>query len=435
MLPRPDSSEVACQRLWPVAALLLGWVMLTGSVFAETPAISQDRIFQPVDFNQFEAMPSDMGDGAPLAGQPYQDFTVQPPPRTFPNCRLPLLSWRLGPGPECGQYGPNVAMELPAHAVRRADWYLSADVVALRRDPSEKQTFAQLGAFGVGIDALSTSNFDIPLDAGGQFMFGRKFTERLSFEATYLGSFEWNSTAAVRNNLDNTLLGGTTTGALASPFTRFGLLGQQAGLDFNNFVSATSRDSLESFDMAFRYRPDMPYGAYDVSFLYGLRYLHTEELLTYHSESSEPAGGSINDLSTAVGNDLLGFQCGITSHILILPAYWIDWDVKGGIYNNHARQRTVYQNTDSTGAFTSFANQGRKDDTAYSLDVRVIGNFQILPRLTLRAGYQAAFLDSMATSVSNFQPDLDIVRFGPAFIDTRDTVIYHGPVLGITWVR
>ena len=121
--------------------------------------------------------------------------------------------------------------------------------------------------------------------------------------------------------------------------------------------------------------------------------------------------------------------------ILVLPAYWIDWDVKGGIYNNHARQRTVYQNTDSTGAFSSFANDGGRDDTAYSLDVRVIGNFQVLPRLTLRAGYQAAFLDSMATSVSNFQQDLDIVRFGPGFIDTRDTVIYHGPVLGITWVR
>src|SRR5688572_5167313 len=116
MLPRPDSSEVACQRLWPAAALLVGWLMLCGSVLAETPAISQDRIFQPVDFNQFDAMPGGMDDGAPLAGQPYQDFTVQPPPRTFPNCRLPLLSWRVGPGPECGQYGPNVVMEIPAHA-------------------------------------------------------------------------------------------------------------------------------------------------------------------------------------------------------------------------------------------------------------------------------------------------------------------------------
>src|SRR4051812_42978294 len=123
MLPAPTSSNdcLSRRRGLAVAALLACW-MLTGSAWADPATISPDRIFQPVDFNTYDVMTPGPEDGVPLAGQPYQDFTVQPPPRTFPNCRLPLLSWRLGPGPECGVY-PNVPLELPAHAVRKASWY------------------------------------------------------------------------------------------------------------------------------------------------------------------------------------------------------------------------------------------------------------------------------------------------------------------------
>jgi hypothetical protein len=436
MLPQPTLSPGRPLRFAVVkTAALLACAALAGLALADGPLISEDRLFQPVDLNGHDGM-GEPAYGEPLAGQPFQDFTIQPPPRTFPNCRLPLLSWRVGPGLDCAQYGANVALDIPAHAIRKAEWYGSADLVALRRDPREKLTFAQVDVVGVGVPALSTANIDYPLDAGLQFSIGRKLTERLSFEAMYMGQNEWQSQTAVRNALDNTVFGGTTTGALASPFTQFGLLGQQAGLDFNNFVSVNTTDRLEMLDLLFRYRPDMPYGAYDVSFLYGLRYMQASDTLLYHSESFEPGpGGSVNDLNVATDNDLIGIQLGLTSHILVLPAYWIDWDVKGTLFNNHARQQTIYQNTDANGAFTSFTNTGAKDDTAGSLDVRVIGNFQLLPRLTLRAGYQAMFTTGMATAVGNFQTDLDIVRFGPSTINTRDDVIYHGPVAGIMWER
>ncbi len=367
-------------------------------------------------------------------GVPFQDFSVQPPPRTFPNCRLPLLSWRVGPGPECSPWGENGTLLIPAHAVRLARWYVAADVVGLRRDAREEQSFARLGLLGQGPNRLTSQDFDYPLDAGGQFMLGRRLTERTSFEATYLGSFDWNASAAARDNTSNIVGGGGETGLLMSPFSGFGLPPEQ-GLDFNTLVSASSQANLESIELMFRYRPDMPYGAYDVSFLYGFRYLHIDDTLTYHSESQLPTpGGAINDYSVAADNDMIGAQFGISQHFLILPTFWIDWDTKGAIYNNHARQRTVYSNT-TGGTSTSFANEGGKDDTAFSADVRIIGNFQIRPRLTLRAGYQATFTDSIATGVSNFQNNLDFVRFGPSFIDTKDSVIYHGPVMGIEWVR
>src|SRR5687767_14192232 len=100
MLPQPTLSPGRPLRLAMIkTAALLACAALAGFALADDPVLSEDRLFHPVDLNGHEGM----GDayGEPLAGQPFQDFTVQPPPRTFPNCRLPLLSWRVGPGLDC----------------------------------------------------------------------------------------------------------------------------------------------------------------------------------------------------------------------------------------------------------------------------------------------------------------------------------------------
>lgn len=443
MLPPPVVLRIAfslrtCIALAIVALRAISPALLAlaliAPALAEVETIDSQEVFSPADFEEHSIIPAGPPQNAPLAGMPFQDFTVQPPPRTFPNCRLPLLSWRLGPGPETDPYGPAYLMEVPAHAIRKARWYTAGDLVMLRHDAHDSQVFAQRGVFGLGPTALSSADLRYPLNAGGQFMIGHSFNKRLSFETTYLGSYNWEDLEAVRDNTPNGQ-GGVGTGLLSSPFTARNLIPVQ-GFDFNNLVSVATSDRLESLEMQFRYRPDMPYGAFDVSFLYGLRYLQIDESLGYHSESAFPApGGAVNDLNVATNNAMIGAQLGLTMHFLILPQFWIDWDLKGGIYNNHASQRSVYQNIDAAGAQTSFANNGHRDDTSYSGDVRIISNFQILPQLTLRMGYQATFVNSVATAVGNFQSNVDIVRLGPGFLDTRDNVIYHGPVLGLQYVR
>lgn len=423
---RPQGTGSSC---WTAGALL-ALLVTPLAAWGEEVVFPEDQLFTPVDMTHHEVYPSGMEDWA-LAGAPYQDFTPQKPPRSFPNCPRPLLSWRVGPcGPDCGPCG---VMELPAHAIRKATWYVAADLVPLRRDSHEEQAFAQRGILGLGPTVLSSQDFDYPLDAGVQFMLGRRITEKLSFETTYLGSYEWNDTVFVRNN-DINLAGGT--GNLSSPFSDFGFL-PVTGLDFNNFVRADTSTNFESLEMNFRYRPDwVPYGAFDCSFLYGLRYVHIDERLSYHSESDEPApGGTVNDLNIAADNDMIGAQLGITSHFLITSRFWIDWDVKGALYNNHARQRTVFENTDANGALASFATEAGRDDTAFSGDVRIIGNYQFLERLTLRFGYQATWVESVATGVSNFESDADVLTLGPGEITTTDTIAFHGPVLGLMWVR
>jgi hypothetical protein len=428
MLSRTSSSAGTGLSGWTALCVLL-LAFLAGTLLAEeSPSVfPEDQLFTPVDMVGHEVFPTGNEDWA-LWGAPYQDFTPQKPPRSFPNCPKPLLSWRVGPGDEhC-----HPVMELPAHAVRKAVWYAAADLVPLRRDSHEEQIFARRGQANSPI-ALSSQDFDYPLDAGVQFMIGRRFTERLSLETTYLGSYEWGDTVFVRNNDANTLGG---FGRLTSPFTGFGMPPLQ-GLDFNNFVLADTTSNMESLEINFRYRPDwVPYGPFDCSVLYGLRYVHIDETLNYHSESDFPApGGTVNDLAIAADNDMIGAQLGITSHFLIYPRFWIDWDVKGGVYNNHARQRSVFETTDSNGTFTSFASGDGRDDTGFTGEVRIIGQYQFLERLTLRFGYQALWVDSLATAVSNFESNPDTLVLGPGDVFSTDHTVYHGPVLGLMWVR
>jgi hypothetical protein len=372
--------------------------------------------------------PPPHNDGS-LEGIPFQDFSVLPPCNTFPDCPLPILSWRQGPcaGPRgCG------AMDLPAHAVRYAKWYATADLVALKRDGREETVFARRGLLGTGPTMLSSQDFNYPLDAGGNFLIGHRFTDKLAFEASYLGSFEWGDQVFVRNDTPN-ILGGF--GNLSSPFTGFGNPPIQ-GVDFNNFVYAETTANLESLELNLRYRPIMvPYGPFDVSFLLGFRYLHIDETLYYQTESDFPApGGAVNILDIATDNDLVGVQIGLTGHTLIYPCFWIDTDLKGGMYNNYARQRTVYE-FEENGQTGSFLTTRGVDDTAFSGDVRIVGNYQILPRLTVRLGYQATWVTGIATGVSNFETNLDTLTLGPGRIRATDTNVYHGPLLGLTWVR
>src|SRR6186713_1968915 len=108
MLPQPTLSPGRTLRFAVIkTAALLACAALAGIALADSPMISEDRLFQPVDLNSQETV-NGVPYGEPLAGQPFQDFTIQPPPRTFPNCRQPLLSWRLGPGLDCAQYGAQV---------------------------------------------------------------------------------------------------------------------------------------------------------------------------------------------------------------------------------------------------------------------------------------------------------------------------------------
>src|SRR5688572_18705877 len=101
MLSRTWPSAGTGLSEWTALGVLL-LAFLAGTLLAEEPSASifpEDQLFTPVDMVGHEVFPTGNEDWA-LWGAPYQDFSVHKPPRTFPNCPKPLLSWRVGPGDE-----------------------------------------------------------------------------------------------------------------------------------------------------------------------------------------------------------------------------------------------------------------------------------------------------------------------------------------------
>jgi hypothetical protein len=415
--------------LRPVKRLLIPCALIVWLASALVPtAQAQDvwcePLFPSVQFEGEGFTPGGAPAEAPCPPPRHQDFSVHKPPRSFPNCPEPVLSWELPlPCQECDKCN---RVPLPAHAVRAARWYTNVDFVPLRRDQQERIVLSRRGTLVPTIEAVTTNDFDYPLDAGGNFLIGWHFAERMSLEASYLGSYEWQDSISVRNADVNILL---SNGNLSSPFTPFGLT---QGLDFNDLVEAEARSRLENVELNLRYRPRMPYNAFDVSFLYGIRYIHIDESLSYFSQSDIPAPqGALNTVNVGTENDLIGAQIGLSSHFLLTPRMWFDWDLN----NNHVRQNTFYENVDENGVVFTNATSGDRNDTSFTGDVEVIANYQLLPRFTVRLGYQATWVTSVASAAANFERDINILRLGPGDVQSTDTICYHGPVLGFTWVR
>jgi hypothetical protein len=193
---------------------------------------------------------------------------------------------------------------------------------------------------------------------------------------------------------------------------------------------------MENAEINLRYRPQMPCGPWDVSFIYGVRFITLDETLNYRAESSAPAAlGSKNVENITTGNGLVGAQLGLAGHYLYSNRSWFDVDLKAGLYNDKAKVFTTYENTDNLGVVSTFVHEARRNDTAFSGDIRLLWNYQLLPHFTVQTGYQVTWVSSVATAVGNFHTDLAVLRGGPAEIRTDDTVAYHGPVLGMQWIR
>ncbi|MCA9169194.1 MAG: BBP7 family outer membrane beta-barrel protein, partial [Planctomycetales bacterium] len=218
-------------------------------------------------------------------------------------------------------------------------WYASVEAVALARDQKDDLAFATLGAGGPVV--LDTGDIKTEFDAGMRLLMGVTLTDVFRLEGSYLGSFEWSGRAAVRNGDDN---GQGGFGNLFAPFSNFGTPVGFLGTDFNDFASIDLASSFHSGEINLRRRLIIPRNAwpkeqvpcYAASFLMGLRYLKLDEHFGYLSNSTVPAGGSVNLANIDTSNEMFGAQIGLLSQFLLKGQGWIDFDVKGGIYQNQA---------------------------------------------------------------------------------------------------
>lgn len=285
-------------------------------------------------------------------------------------------------------------------------WYAGADMLVLRRDMEDEVVFATDA--GTTDIALGTSNFKDEFDAGVRFFAGYAISDWYRIEGSYFGSYYFNGDMAVRREDD---------GMPANDNLDF------AFGDTGDFARIRFSSKLNSAEINLRSRLAMCPRPLQMSLLFGARFMKLDERFFYDSD-----GLVVSDVDVETSNDMLGLQIGLMAQWQCHPRSWLDYELKGGVYGNHAR----YSSTSNAFAGTMAA---QKDVTAFSMDMSLIFNYQLTSALTLRFGYNAMWLSGVALGAHNVQTNANLLMNGPPKLDHAGVVVYHGPSFGLVWAR
>ncbi len=313
------------------------------------------------------------------------------------------------------------------------DWprlYVLADLVPLMRDQTDDVVFQTLGRGGEPV--LESDDCADYFDAGTRVGLGYTLGPWYRLEASYLGAYEWNDRTSV---WDFGLNGRLERGRLFSPFSNFGQPFGVPGLDFNQFASVEMNSKFSGVELNLRRRWNLREQRYHyaaTSFLLGLRYMNVDERLLYFTESAVPGGvGAINDIGIWTDNDLIGVQLGWLSQFMVHRRGWIDFEIKGGIYNNRGSVNTLYTAADGDGLIEGqFGYSDARDRTSFMGELSLSYSHHITSMLTFRAGYNAMWITGLALASQNLPTDINLLALGPAQVQQCGDVVYHGPHVG-----
>jgi len=384
----PNLREYAAAARWAAALLLV--------LAAALPAAGQ--VTRPAWYPPYSLY------GRPVS-QPYFDF---PTWARYSGCRPAPLAWGYDVFPDYGACEgeaacyPSVACPGDFVAHRPSDWYATADFAPLMVDHLNGFVVARRTPLGLGVigsAVLTTEDLEPEFAAGGKFTIGRRIFDCYRLEATYLGQHDWDDTVVVDDLM------------LLESFI--------PGNDGIDVATLSQRTTFDSVELNLRYWADMPPGPFDVSYLVGARFIRLAEQFNFIND-----GVGANSLQANTTNDMVGLQIGIEGAFLITTRWWIDVDLKGGIYNNNASQNTAL------GLATSAAE---RDCTAFVGDISVVANWQMTPSWTFRIGYQALFVNGVALAQDQVIPPL--APIGQGALNDQGEICFHGPVIGLTWMR
>ena len=173
-------------------------------------------------------------------------------------------------------------------------------------------------------------------------------------------------------------------------------------------------------------------GCYETSFLIGGRYMDIGEQFDYFTQSTTPGPGiSSNAMSVGTGNQMIGAQIGLLSQFLMQPRCWIDFEMKGGIFQNDASLSRTYTVDNGAGGITSVSGTDSVNCTSFVGDLSLQFNYQFAPAWTFYAGYNAMWVTGVALSADNFETNPATLLLGPTKVAHQGETVYHGPNFGL----
>lgn len=311
-------------------------------------------------------------------------------------------------------------------------WYdFEISWMSLTRDES-----SNIGITSDGIDGpivLSTDDIDGELAHGLRATYAFLFGPSTSMELTYFGAQEWDESASA-----------TGAGDLYSVFSNFGLdqfsdpgppptiiFGFPQTVDAANLHTLDFTSELHNVELNLRRRWVTAGCLLHGSYLAGARYLSLQEELVHTTAAA--SGGSM-DYNIQTDNESFGFQAGGDLYVCVSPRFKLGLDAKGGIFGNDANVQSVINTIDTGVAATPVNENNSETDVAFVGELSALATFRVTPRLTIKGGYTALYLDNMALAIDNFNT---VSPFGatarPAMFENKSEILLHGANFGMTW--
>ncbi len=254
-------------------------------------------------------------------------------------------------------------------------------------------------------------------EAGWQIGFRYDLGPLSILEATYMGVYDIGFTNTV-NSVDVTTNPPNQNFQLFTVFSNFGVPTPIDGLDDGATYTLGYKSDLQSTELSYRRYWVGNNPRISGTYLLGFRYLRLTEDLNFDTVTL--AGDSA--LSWASSNDVLGFQLGGDGWIGVRQGLRIGCEGKAGVYNN----RWEFQ---GDGNFPAVGNapadysvpaDGNKVAFIGEFGVNIVGD--ILPSWSLKGGYNAIYIDNLASVAGN----IDTTNFLPATITAESDALYHG---------
>jgi hypothetical protein len=307
-----------------------------------------------------------------------------------------------------------------------ASVYVQSDLVGFTR----LDTSTPYARANRNLTLLSGDSLDYPLVPGWRMMLGMRLGEYYSLETSYLGLFEWEERASVRNSDTNPL---GTAGNLSSPFTNFGTPAV-VGLDFNNFVSIASQMQFDTAEINVRQRVDLPSSGFQAAGIWGLRYMGVSDRFAYRSRSASPTpAGSTAAFDVNAYNRMFGTQLGGALEMHIERRAWFSMEAKGLLFSNDSSQASHFASGPAAGAATTSAvGDVRQRRVSYGADLQATLCWRFSPAIVGRIGYQAIFLDGLALGEDNFVRNARGATTSPVDLANDGNQTFHGPFSGVT---
>jgi hypothetical protein len=326
---------------------------------------------------------------------------------------------------------------------------IRAEAVFLHRDKSfEHNVDFTSQNFGNTV-VLSSSQLDIEGPNAGFRVMGRYDICPLSVvEFGYMGSFDWSDSASVtsaNNNLFSLFSRpAPETGAFGSspafpvPVTTPG--GPSPFTERATTQSIELSSDLQTAEISYRrywlgYTPRV-----SGTLLGGFRYTKVNEEFVFASQGSEPLPNTTLPLASLeynedCENNLAGFQMGGDIWVSLFQGLRIGTEGKVGIYDNHS-SLTNRITTNPTDVQPPSSFEQFKDDHAAFIGE---GSFDVvadvLPSLSIRAGYELLFLNELVLAGDNFNQTSPYGNQGQRvpFMDMSGELFYHGGHIGLEY--